>query len=662
MVLAGSCPTDVAPIFFGGRLLALNKKSGGIRPIAIGFTLRRLVAKCASNVGSMKMRSYFSPRQLGVGIPGGCEAAVHAARRFLEGLPVGHVMVKLDFKNAFNSLHRPQMLQAMVDRLPELYAFCYSAYSQPSTLFYGPYRISSQVGPQQGDPIGPLAFCNTIHPLMISLVSDFVVGYLDDLTLGGSVGEVAEDVARILSAGDELGLELNIPKCELITQDDLIVEDNLLSSFIRVPVSETALLGAPLFPGPFLDKAWMDCCTELAGTVQKLRNLKSQDSLILLRASFSAPKVLHLLRCSPSVSHPALHTFDDMLHTAIQHITNSTLSEFQWLQASLPIKEGGLGIRRVASLALPAYLASAASTDTLQIQILDRCRPPADHHRHEYLTSWSNLAGPISVAPSAKQSSWDYPIVLSDRRKVEESLSSPFQRASFLAATAPHSGDWMYALPISSCGLRLDDEAVRVAVGLRLGLDLCVPHQCRCGLPVDARGLHSLVCKHAPGRTARHHAVNDIVARAFSAADIPVSKEPVGLFTTDGKRPDGMTLIPWKGGKPAAWDVTVGCTTADSYVSSSAREAGAVAELAASRKTVKYACLMSDYNFYPIAVETLGTVGMAANELFVDIGRRISAISGEPRETSFLYQRFSVTVQRYNAVLLRDSFAADSLD
>ena len=32
-----------------------------------------------------------------------------------------------------------------------------------------------------------------------------------------------------------------------------------------------------------------------------------------------------------------------------------------------------------------------------------------------------------------------------------------------------------------SCGLKLDNEAVRVAVGLRLGLDLCVPHECHCG-------------------------------------------------------------------------------------------------------------------------------------------------------------------------------------
>jgi len=93
--------------------------------------------------------------------------------------------------------------------------------------------------------------------------------------------------------------------------------------------------------------------------------------------------------------------------------------------------------------------------------------------------------------------------------------------------------------------LKLDDEAVRVAVGLRLGLNLCVPHQCRCGAPVDASGLHIFVCKQAPGKTPRHHDLNDVVARAFAAAGIPVCKEPTGLSLTDGKLPDGMTLIPW---------------------------------------------------------------------------------------------------------------------
>jgi len=69
-------------------------------------------------------------------------------------------------------------------------------------------------------------------------------------------------------------------------------------------------------------------------------------------------------------------------------------------------------------------------------------------------------------------------------------------------------------------------------------------------------------------------------------AGIPVSKEPAGLSRTDGKHPDGMTLIPWRAGKPAVWDVTVICTSAVSYLNSSAREAGAAAEFVASRKTM----------------------------------------------------------------------------
>ena len=70
-------------------------------------------------------------------------------------MPADYVMVKLDFANAFNSLHRHDMLLSVFNRLPELYAYCHSAYGQPSILFHGSYIISSEEGPQQGDPIGP---------------------------------------------------------------------------------------------------------------------------------------------------------------------------------------------------------------------------------------------------------------------------------------------------------------------------------------------------------------------------------------------------------------------------------------------------------------------------------------------------------------------------
>ena len=59
------------------------------------------------------------------------------------------------------------------------------------------------------------------------------------------------------------------------------------------------------------------------------------------------------------------------------------------------------------------------------------------------------------------------------------------------------------------------------------------------------------------GRSIRHHALNELVARALSAAAIPNTKEPQGLCRSDGKMPDGLTLVPWQSGRSLVWDVTV---------------------------------------------------------------------------------------------------------
>ena len=95
VLLNGETPEEVNQIIYGGRLLALEKKGGGVRPIAVGYTWRRLAAKCANSYIIEKMASLFAPIQLGVGVSGGCEAAVHAIRRYTDQLPKDHVVVKL---------------------------------------------------------------------------------------------------------------------------------------------------------------------------------------------------------------------------------------------------------------------------------------------------------------------------------------------------------------------------------------------------------------------------------------------------------------------------------------------------------------------------------------------------------------------------------------
>jgi len=118
------------------------------------------------------------------------------------------------------------------------------------------------------------------------------------------------------------------------------LNDTLLQSLQRA-ISAPLIPGAHLFPDPALDCAWDKRCEDLARAVDRLSSINSQNGLILLRSSFS----VHLLRCSPSVSHPSLakfDAFDALLIRTIQHITNSDLSDSQWIQASLPVRNGGL--------------------------------------------------------------------------------------------------------------------------------------------------------------------------------------------------------------------------------------------------------------------------------------------------------------------------------
>jgi len=105
--------------------------------------------------------------------------------------------------------------------------------------------------------------------------------------------------------------------------------------------------------------------------------------------------------------------------------------------------------------------------------------------------------------------------------------------------------------------------------------------------------------------------------------------------------------------------MSVSCTTADSYLEASSREASAAAELAASNKVVKYAGLSSQGKFAPIAVESRSPINLDALQFLSELGRRLAETTGGVRASSFLFQRIAVVVQRFNSVLLHDCFVDD---
>ena len=226
-----------------------------------------------------------------------------------------------------------------------------------------------------------------------------------------------------------------------------------------------------------------------------------------------------------------------------------TLSSPAWLQASLPVKFGGLGVRSAVDVAPSAFLASAHSTASLVHSILPTSLSPLFSPVVSCaLSAWSSRVPdfqPPSGDDAVSQKIWDQPGVELVSRKLLNGAQSSEDRAWLLAASRKESGAWLNALPLSSVGLRLDDDSMRIAVGLRLGTPLCGPHQCcNCGQDVDSTGRHGLSCKYSKGRSFRHAALNDIIRRALSSANIPLRLEPPRLSRVDGRRPDGVSIMP----------------------------------------------------------------------------------------------------------------------
>jgi hypothetical protein len=208
MSLNGEIPVDVISTFYGAKLIALSKKDGGIRPIAICNVLRCVISKVVSHSVLEKANKQFLPIQMGVDTRLGSEAVVHSCRKYIASTKDSKkVLFKIDFRNAFNCIRRDKMLNIVFHKFSEIHRYVWQCYRHPTLLVNRSRVIYSAEGIQQGDPIGPLLFSLTINDLTHSLKSELNSWFLDDATLADHRDVVLQDFKTIIAAKDLLGLE-----------------------------------------------------------------------------------------------------------------------------------------------------------------------------------------------------------------------------------------------------------------------------------------------------------------------------------------------------------------------------------------------------------------------------------------------------------------------
>ncbi|KAL5502431.1 hypothetical protein EMCRGX_G009202 [Ephydatia muelleri] len=319
------------------------------------------------------------------------------------------------------------------------------------------------------------------------------------------------DIEVIKKEAGIVGLDLNPQKSEVIS-----INPDLIATVQVAIDAKTAML---------------KCLRE------RLHYLTCHDAYLLLRHSLAIqPKLLYLLRTSPCFLSSSLKIYDDELRATVCSSFNFQLAESDpsWTQSTLPVRHGGLGIWSAVQLAPSAFLASAAASSRLAHLILPanlpaNMQPPQLSYVDEALAAWSQgcQEQPSTDAAAHHQKTWDTIRVSSIADTLFTDSSNPMHRARFLAAS----------------------------MGLRLGLPLCQSHTCQhCGAEVSQFATHGLSCRKSAGRHRRHSAVNEIIHRALVSAHVPLRLEPSGLYRSDGKRPDGVSIVPWKCGQLLVWD------------------------------------------------------------------------------------------------------------
>ena len=386
--------------------------------------------------------------------------------------------------------------------------------------------------------------------------------------------------------------------------------------------------------------------------ISRLSLIDPHQAFVLLKNSCAIPKLTYLLRSSPAYRHlDVLVDFDLLVKNALSSITNIDFSEDAWSQASLPVRSGGLGIRKTVDIALPCFISSAISARPLVDASLTSVQDLAPFEVSSEIALWKEggqgLIEPIGDSMSS-QKAWDAPRVeLAQKSLLDE--ANQYSKARLLASAQAESGSWISAIPVPSLGTQLSPGELRIAIALRTGSKVSEKQRCRCGKITDEYGFHLLSCHFSEGRLPRHAAMNDIIRRALKAAGMPADLEPRGLDRGDGKRPDGISLSPFSQGRALCWDATCMNTYAESSIFGSAVAAGQAAAKAEESKRSKYPDLVRRFRFEPIAIETSGVYGPTTRVIVQEIGKRIMQVSGDKRETMWLKQRLSMAIQRGNA-------------
>jgi hypothetical protein len=523
-------------------------------------------------------------------------------------------------------------------------------------LFFNTSEIPSAEGVQQGDPLGPLLFslaiADTIAALSTqepSLAANW--WYLDDGFLAGDAETVKRAVDALTLRAKDIGLHLNMNKCELIYFDDAPPP-----CFTDVPCKllhrDFDLLGTPIGSDKFVeDYIERKVTSKLQETVRTISSFDDpQVAYTILRACASFSPLVHIMRTVPP--HQLLSSVravDGIVASGLSRIAGRQLLPQSICQASLGVACGGLGLRRTTDHVHAAFLSGCH-----QAANLDAWDLMADKAYVTALDTFESLFRGSTVTPDLAQKDLSEIVELSLRDELRAATLSLYDQGRLRSVASSDAGAFWNVVPSKQLGVALPPAHFRIILLWWLGEPIFLSdHPCpKCKATCcDQQGYHALVCRHGGNLGVRHNALRDVI---FKYAQRSAMGPRVEQRVTPGSNRRHADILLPSSGHGVVCDVAVTHPLQPAYIAATTSGSGSAADAYGSwHKARKFSAAVEaeGYLYAPCVVDAFGNWSASGRATLELIASAASARDGIARGVHFrrLLARCSVSLMLSNA-------------
>lgn len=622
-IAAGKAAVEVAKYFACARLIPLKKKDNGVRPIAIGLTLRRLASKLLLSKINDKIKL---ENQFGIGFQNGMDTVIHATRLAskLFAVEKDFAIFQMDIINAFNTISRNLFMEDLKADYDELFPFVNWVYGNNPVLFIHGTKetVCSSNGVQQGDPLAPFLFSVALKKFLKTHIAKlkFNWNYLDDGLFGGSTELLDEFIRSIMKFGPENGIAVNLTKSNLFWPHASRTNDALFDERITRSYDGLNVLGTPVGSKSFIENQFEDRTIKRRSKLEKLKKIDDpQVVYTLLSNCETMSRINQFVRTTlPENTSTLSSNFDADVVETVENFIGTLLSNQSKRQMELPMRLGGLGLRSTVKHTPAAFLSSLNFCRDLimdffvdlqdEVEKLFSLEFDSIYLKHKDMF----LDFTESALMNVKKQK-----ILSE--KIDNFVLESFQtnantkdQARLLSFSGLH-GSIILKSPLSKIhGYRMEKYEFANYLKLRIGLPVDVQDEfcalCHHQTKKDSDGFHSLTCGTGAGLTERHNEVRDIIADFCSKAILAPIKEM--QIPGEGQIPGDVFLPRGKNGAgdPIALDITIVHPHGKKYIKNAAVTADYANIEKSKAKSAKYeeACKRHRINFQPMSFEVSG--------------------------------------------------------